>query len=160
MKSLPIGRLAEPPNSLHFNSLASIKRVMPRIKFIKEKQEIEVPEGANLRTAAAEAGIGTNYGVNGWGDAVFRTLNCHGLGACGTCRVLIKQGIENTNQLTLMEKLKFKVPVPTTSPDPIPYFAYLGNEDQMRLACQTKVLGDLEVETAPEMNLFGENYFS
>jgi hypothetical protein len=30
----------------------------------------------------------------------------------------------------------------------------------MRLACQTLVKGDIEVETAPEMNLFGENFFS
>ena len=131
---------------------------MPRIKFIKEKQEIEVPEGANLRTAAAEAGITTNYGVNGWGDGLIRNLNCHGFGFCGTCRVNIKKGIENTNNLTLKEKVKFKVPVPTG--DPVPFFAYIGNEETMRLACQTKVLGDIEVETAPEMNLFGENYFS
>jgi ferredoxin len=131
---------------------------MPRIKFIKEKLEIEVPEGANLRSAAADAGIVTNYGVNGWGDGMVRTLNCMGMGMCGTCRVLIKKGIENTSKLTLKEKVKFKVPIPTG--DPIPFFAYIGNEDEMRLACQTKVLGDLEVETAPEVNLFGDNYFS
>jgi hypothetical protein len=28
------------------------------------------------------------------------------------------------------------------------------------LACRTKVLGDMEVETGPELNLFGENFFS
>ena len=111
-----------------------------------------------MRAAALEAGIVTNYGVNGWGDSAVRIVNCMGFGMCGTCRVLIKKGIENTNKLTFKEKLKFKVPVPLG--DPIPFFAYIGNEDQMRLACQTKVLGDLEVETAPEVNLFGENYFS
>jgi hypothetical protein len=30
----------------------------------------------------------------------------------------------------------------------------------MRLACMTKVLGDIEVETGPELDLFGENFFS
>jgi hypothetical protein len=38
--------------------------------------------------------------------------------------------------------------------------AFIGNEDTMRLACRTKVLGDMEVETGPELNLFGENFFS
>ena len=38
--------------------------------------------------------------------------------------------------------------------------AYIGNEDTMRLACRTQVLGDIEVETGPQLNLFGENFFS
>ena len=32
--------------------------------------------------------------------------------------------------------------------------------DTMRLACCTTVNGDIEVETGPEINLFGENFFS
>ena len=38
--------------------------------------------------------------------------------------------------------------------------AYIGNEETMRLACQTSVNGDIEVETGPEINLFGDNFFS
>jgi hypothetical protein len=30
----------------------------------------------------------------------------------------------------------------------------------MRLACKTRVMGDMEVETGPEINLFGDNFFS
>jgi hypothetical protein len=30
----------------------------------------------------------------------------------------------------------------------------------MRLSCQVKVMGDMEVETGPKLNLFGENFFS
>jgi hypothetical protein len=30
---------------------------MPKVKFIKEKTEIEVPDGANLRAEARKAGI-------------------------------------------------------------------------------------------------------
>jgi hypothetical protein len=30
----------------------------------------------------------------------------------------------------------------------------------MRLACRTQVLGDIEVETGPQLNLFGVNLFS
>ena len=40
------------------------------------------------------------------------------------------------------------------------HLSFIGNEDTLRLACCVKVLGDIEVETAPELNLFGENFFS
>ena len=133
---------------------------MPIIKFLKEKKEIEVPKGAWLRAEAIKAGINLNCGVNGYGEAVNKFVNCHGMGMCGTCRVLITKGIENTNKLTKREWLKFKTPLPTPFPDPIPCLAYIGHEDTMRLACMTKVLGDIEVESNPEVNLFGENFFS
>src|SRR5690554_1143074 len=35
---------------------------MPIVKFVKEKKEIEVPEGANLRSEALKAGIYVNQG--------------------------------------------------------------------------------------------------
>jgi hypothetical protein len=38
--------------------------------------------------------------------------------------------------------------------------AYIGNEKTMRLACQTRVNGDITVTTCPPLNLFGENFFS
>jgi ferredoxin len=133
---------------------------MPLVKFIKEKKEIEVPEGAVLRTEAVKAGINLNCGVNGYGAAINKYANCKGLGMCGTCRVLISKGIENTNKLTRREKLKFTTPIPTPFPDPIPCLAYIGHEDTMRLACMTRVFGDIEVESGPEVNLFGENFFS
>jgi hypothetical protein len=44
--------------------------------------------------------------------------------------------------------------------DPIPCLAYVGHENTMRLACKTQVYGDIEVETGPEIDLFGENFFS
>lgn len=135
---------------------------MPIVKFVKEKKEIEVPEGANLRTEAIKAGIQVNQGfINNIGRTANRYLNCKGMGLCGTCRVLITQGMENTNKLTLREWLKFKTIVPTgLVPDPVPPLAYVGHEDTMRLACCTTVHGDIEVETGPEINLFGENFFS
>ena len=132
---------------------------MPRVNFVNEKKEIEVPEGAVLRTEAIKAGINLNCGVNGYGQNLNKILNCKGMGMCGTCRVLITQGMENTNQLTKREWVKFKTPV-SIPPDPIPCLAYIGNEESMRLACMTKVLGDVEVVSSPEVNLFGENFFS
>lgn len=130
---------------------------MPIVKFVKEKKEIEVPQGAWLRAEAVKAGINLNCGINGIGESINKYANCLGFGMCGTCRVLITKGMENTNPMTKREKLKFKFPFP----DPIPCcLTYLGNEDKMRLACMTQVLGDVEVESGPEVNLFGENFFS
>ncbi|MFM8253052.1 MAG: ferredoxin [Planctomycetota bacterium] len=136
---------------------------MPVIKFVKEKKEIEVPAGSYLRAEAVKAGINLNCGVNGIGAGVNKVINCSNLsmglsgGTCGTCRVLIKKGMENTNPMTLREKIRFKVPLP----DPVPVcLAFIGHEDTMRLACMTQVNGDIEVESNPEVDLFGENFFS
>ena len=131
---------------------------MPLIKFVKEKKEVEVPAGTNLRKAALQSGINLYQGPfgNGVGASVNKYANCMGLGTCGTCRVRVLKGMENTNSPGFIEKMKFKMPVP----DPIPPMAFVGNEDTMRLACKTTVNGDVEVETGPEFNLFGENFFS
>jgi len=129
---------------------------MPLVKFIKENKEIEVPEGANLRKEAIKAGINVHQGVNGFGASLNKFLNCHGWGQCGTCRVRIVKGMENASRMGMMEKFRFYNPLP----DPIPSMAFIGNEDTMRLACQTLVYGDMEVETGPELDLFGENFFS
>ena len=137
---------------------------MPIVKFIKEKKEIEVPAGANLRKEAMKAGINVHQGVNGMGASINKYLNCHGIGQCGTCRVKIVKGMDNASKMGIIEKVRFRWPTPTpVTPlalDPAPCLAYIGNEDTMRLACQTLVMGDMEVETGPELNLFGENFFS
>ena len=133
---------------------------MPTVKFTKEKKEIEVPAGTDLRTAAMKAGVGVYDGFNGIGAKLNSLFNCHGWGLCGTCRVNVTQGMENTNPLTLREKLKFKTPIPTPVPDPLPCLAYIGNEETMRVACMTQIEGDVEVETGPPIDLFGENFFS
>lgn len=129
---------------------------MPIVKFINENKEIEVPAGANLRTEAIKAGINTHQGVNGFGASVNKFLNCHGLGQCGTCRVRIVKGMDHASPMGMIEKFRFYNPLP----DPFPCLAFVGNEDTMRLACQTRVDGDMEVETGPPLNLFGENFFS
>ncbi|MFN0019197.1 MAG: ferredoxin [Pirellulaceae bacterium] len=130
---------------------------MPIVKFIKEKKEIEVPDGANLRNEAIKAGINLNQGLNGIGQTVNKYVNCFGMGMCGTCRILITKGMENTNKLTMSERMKFKM---VLTPDPVPALAFVGHEDTMRLGCCTTVHGDIEVESGPELNLFGENFFS
>ena len=129
---------------------------MPTIKFKNENKEIDVPDGANLRKEALKAGVNLYQGVNGIGAGVNKLVNCRGFGTCGTCRVIITKGVENTNSMGMIEKMKFKIPLP----DPLPCMAFVGNEETMRLACKTTVHGDIEVETGPELNLFGENFFS
>ena len=136
---------------------------MPIVKFVKEKKEIEVPEGANLRAEAVKAGINLNQGLNGLGAAINQYANCNTIsfgllgGICGTCRVLVTKGMENCNPMTGWEKAKFKG---IGVPDPVPALAYVGHEDTMRLACCVKVHGDIEVESGPEVDLYGENFFS
>lgn len=118
---------------------------MPRVLFVNEKQEIEVPLGSNLRTEARLADIEVH-------GAVERYLNCCGNGLCGTCRVLVKKGMENLNPKTLMEKINLNA-------HPVSMLAYLGHEDEMRLACQVIVNGDCTVETHPGFNWSGENFW-
>ena len=116
---------------------------MPTVKFINENKSIDVPVGANLREEALKAGVQ----VYRWRHK-FSFANCHGHGTCGTCRVLIRKGMANTNPLTTAEKLHKAVSM-----------VWVGYEDQMRLSCQTQVLGDIEVETRPPLNISGEQFW-
>ena len=112
---------------------------MPKVKFIREKVEIEVPAGANLREAARANGIEVYPPIN-------RVLNCMGHGTCGSCRMVLMQGtVKNASKPTFIEKMRFKLS-----------FLNIGEEEEMRLSCQTKVLGDLEVYTQPAFNWYGK----
>lgn len=128
---------------------------MATVKFVNDKKEIQVPEGTNLRKAALAARVNLYNGINGIGSSVNKILNCHGLGLCGTCVVTIAKGMENTSKMGVRERLAFKgIPTPGAA------LHYIGNEGSMRLACMTRVNGDVEVITKPDLNLFGENFFS
>ncbi len=115
---------------------------MAIIKFVNEKKEVQVPEGSNLRAEAQRAGVGLYPGIH-------KALNCHGFGQCGSCRVLISKGMDHASPMGFMEKLRLRFSM-----------AFVGNEKTMRLACRTKVNGDMEVLTRPPLNLFGDNFFS
>jgi ferredoxin len=115
---------------------------MPKVTFVKEKKDIEVPPGSNLRAEAMKAGIQLYPGVA-------KYLNCRGLATCGTCKVIVTKGMENLSPKGFREKLRlFMMP-----------FATIGHEDDLRLACQTCVNGDCTIETQPPMNLDGENFW-
>lgn len=114
---------------------------MPKITFVNEKKEIDVPAGSNLRDEAKKAGIAMHPGL-------FNTLNCMGHGTCGTCRILVKKGMENLSKKGVMEKLTL-----------LRMFSSIGHEDEMRLACQCTVSGDCTVETKPPMNISGDVFW-
>jgi ferredoxin len=121
---------------------------MPTVTFVKEKKSIEVPVGANLRKEALKAGVQLYPFPHNY-------VNCMGFAQCGSCRVIVKKGIENCSRQGLIEKFPFFNPL-----NPLVFFARLGNEATMRLACQLRVNGDIEVQTQPPMNWHGENFFS
>ena len=114
---------------------------MPTITFATEKKEIQVPEGANLRKrhSLQESHLP--------GSSQSPQLPRHGI--LWKLRVLITKGMENTSPRGLLEKARMGVSM-----------AYIGNEETMRLACQTRVNGDITVTTCPPTNLYGENFFS
>jgi ferredoxin len=77
-----------------------------------------------------------------------RYLNCRGRGLCGTCRVLVKKGMENLSSKTGIERFKLAT-----------MLSAIGHEDEMRLSCQTQVNGDCTIETRPAFNFSGENFW-
>src|SRR5947209_2772084 len=97
---------------------------MPKVTFVKEKLELEVPQGANLREEAMKAGLEVYTGVN-------RYLNCFGHGTCGTCKVAVKKGAENLSPKGVMEKFTLWR-----------MLSVIGHEQEARLSRQSQVSGD------------------
>jgi len=118
---------------------------MPKVNFVKEKKTIEVTDGANLRKEAMKSGVELYPGLH-------RTFNCHGLGQCASCRVQVKKGCDNISKQGLFEKLRLLC-------GPLTFFARVGHEKDLRLACRTRVHGDIDVETQPELNWHGEKFW-
>ena len=56
--------------------------------------------------------------------------------------------MENLTPKTFKERLRLALSL-----------ASIGHEDEMRLACQTCVLGDCAIETKPAFNWSGENFW-
>jgi 2Fe-2S ferredoxin len=111
---------------------------MPKVTFVKEKLDIEVPSGANLRDEALKAGVEIYAGVN-------RYVNCLGHGSCGTCRVTVKKGADQLSPKGVMEKFTLWR-----------MLSVIGHEQEARLACQCTVHGDVTIETAPAMPISPE----
>ena len=98
---------------------------MPTIQFVNEDKSIVVADGANLRRVALENDIDIY-------KFVAKMMNCGGAGQCGTCIVDVVEGSDRLSAKTTPEERKLK-----------------RKPDTYRMACQTKVMGDISVKTKP-----------
>ena len=96
---------------------------MPKVRFIRENVEVEVPEGSSILEAARKAGAPE-------GD------RCGGVCACSTCHVYVVKGFDQTSEIEDEEYdiLDKAFDVKHTS----------------RLGCQAKIHGDLDVVISEE----------
>jgi len=88
-----------------------------RIRFATEDLLVEAPAGTPLQEIADAVGADITFGCRS--------------GSCGTCRVRIREGLENASAPT---------------PEERDYLANLGAPPDHRLACQVRAEGDLDIE--------------
>jgi len=97
---------------------------MPTVSF--RGQEIECAEGETLRSVLKRAGLSPHNGKSA-------TFNCQGFASCGTCAVAVDGEVSEKGV-----REKGRLIVPPHHPN-----------YNLRLSCQTKVLGDVRVEKYP-----------
>jgi ferredoxin len=114
---------------------------MPKITVANEKVELEVAPETNLRKEVMKNGVQVYQGME-------RFVHCMGLGLCGTCQIKVKDGMENLSQKTLIEKITLSR-----------LMSSIGNENELRLSCQCTVKGDCTIQTRPDFNWNGENFW-
>ncbi|NER29780.1 MAG: (2Fe-2S)-binding protein [Symploca sp. SIO1C4] len=85
-------------------------------------KSFECEQGSNLRRVLLEHGVELYNGKAA-------IINCRGIGSCGTCAVMIAGEVSKPNWKDLARRS-----LPPHSPTA-----------NLRLACQTKVLGDINV---------------
>ena len=94
---------------------------MPQIQ--AQGKTIECDRGANLRKVLLDNDVELYNGPA-------KAFNCHGLGTCGTCTVEVEGEVSE-----MQGREKARLSLPPHSPT-----------KNRRLACQTKVLGDVKVK--------------
>lgn len=120
---------------------------MPTVKFINEKVTAEAQDGEDIRSVARKNGVQLYSGPH-------KVLNCMGLGLCCSCNVVVQKGEQNCSRKSLMERLGKWI-------NPLLGLKLLSNAGKdVRLACQTKVHGEVEVQTHPPINWHGEKFWS
>ena len=96
---------------------------MPKVRFLKEDLEVEVPEGTTILQAARSAGAPE-------GD------RCGGVCACSTCHVYVTEGFDNTSEI---EDEEFDI-----------LDKAFDVRMNSRLGCQAKIQGPIAVEISDE----------
>lgn len=89
---------------------------------------IAVPRGTNLRRALLDADLSPHNGRAS-------LINCRGLGTCGTCAVVASPGLEPA-EASLRERARLAFP---------PHDADVSRKRSLRLACQVRVVGDVDL---------------
>jgi ferredoxin len=98
---------------------------VPKVHFLNEQVTVEVSPGTTIREVAIQQGIEIYRGM-------WTHINCLGNGICGRCRIWITSGSAGVSSQSLRERLRFN-----------------RVRGQMRFACQTRILADIEVRTRP-----------
>ena len=120
---------------------------MPKVKFVNEKITVDANEDEDLRTVARKNGVQLYWGPH-------KIANCMGMGTCCSCKVVIARGKENVSKRGLIEWA-------WTWIRPLFSLTVITNPDkEVRLACQARVHGDVEVETHPSTNWHGERFWN
>jgi ferredoxin len=96
---------------------------LPTVRFLNELVTVEVPEGAILRDVALAQNIEVYRGM--WGH-----MNCAGNGICGRCRVWLVHAEKAVSTPSIRERMH----------------RIRGSQ---RLACQVRIVGDLEIRSRP-----------
>lgn len=92
---------------------------MPTVEF--DGETVECERGERLRDVLLGAGLSPHNAPT--------VLSCHGLGTCGTCAVAVEGAVSDPTA-----REEWRLGVPPHDPD-----------SGLRLACQTRVEGDLVV---------------
>ncbi len=120
---------------------------MPTVKFVNEKITVEAQDGEDLRTIARKNGVQLYSGPH-------KFLNCLGMGTCCSCNVIIQSGEKNCSEKGVLERLWKWL-------NPLLGLKILSHADkEVRLACQTRVQGNVEVQTHPPINWHGEKFWN
>jgi ferredoxin len=93
---------------------------MPQVT--AQGKTVECETGANLRQVLLQQGVALHNDQSQW-------INCRGLGTCGTCAVQVEGAV---SAATWRETARRSMPPHSLTQD-------------RRLACQTRVLGDVAV---------------
>jgi ferredoxin len=100
---------------------------MPKVTFQNEAITVDVPEGKTIKAVAEQAGVNLYAGF-------WAAYHCPGIGMCpgAGCRVwVLERQKDATSPRTFLERIR------------------PGHKGTIRLACQTQVLGEIEVRTQP-----------
>lgn len=101
---------------------------MPKVHFVKQNVTVECPVGTNLR----EFALANDIDLYAW---PYHLAHCRGFGLCGTCRVKVDEPHALSARTAADERKT-------------------GWEGaQYRLACQSRVLADVQVITNPRKAL-------